>query len=96
MSSRLPASHPDCRAVLIQIVALYSRRLQARDPRNQRNHCSVKAPWRETMVVNLSRDAVELQFLDMPRAPYVSRIFKASWSRMKVDKKRYRFVRGPK
>lgn len=55
-----------------------------------------KAPWREAMVVNLSRDAVELQFLDMPRAPYVSRIFKASWSRMKVDKKRYRFVRGPK
>jgi hypothetical protein len=41
MSSRLPASHPDCRAVLIQIVALYSRRLQARDPRNQRNHYSV-------------------------------------------------------
>jgi hypothetical protein len=35
----------------------------------------VKAPWRETMVVNLSRDAVELQFLDMPRAPYVSTTF---------------------
>ena len=26
MSSRLPASHPDCRAVLIQIVALYTTR----------------------------------------------------------------------
>ena len=55
-----------------------------------------KAPWREAMVINVSPDAVELQFLDMPRAPYVSRIFKASWSRMKADKKRYRFVRGQK
>jgi len=55
-----------------------------------------KAPWREAMVINVSPDAVELQFLDMPSAPYVSRIFKASWSRMKADKKRYRFVRGQK
>ena len=25
-----------------------------------------KAPWREAMVINVSADAVELQFLDMP------------------------------
>jgi hypothetical protein len=55
-----------------------------------------KAPWREAVVINVSLDAVELQFLDMPRAPYVARTFKASWSRMKGDKKRYRLVRGPK
>ncbi len=57
---------------------------------------NTNAPWREVTVVNVSGDAVELQFCDMPGAPDLARTFKASWSRMTGDKSRYRFKRGPK
>ena len=55
-----------------------------------------KAPWREAKVVNMRRDDVELQFLDMPNAPHVARIFDASRKRMLSDRKRYRLVSEPK
>jgi hypothetical protein len=52
------------------------------------------APWREAEVKNLRRDEVELQFLDMPNAPYATMIFNASLKRMWSDRKRYRLVRN--
>jgi hypothetical protein len=55
-----------------------------------------KAPWREAKVINLRRDAVELQFLDMPNAPNSARTFNASCKQMLSDKKRYRLVWEPK
>ena len=54
------------------------------------------APWREAKVKNIRRDDVELQFLDMPNAPYATMIFDASLKRMRSDRKRYRLVREPK
>ena len=54
------------------------------------------APWREAKVKNISRDEVELQFLDMPNAPYTAMIFNASRKRMRSDRRRYRLVREPK
>jgi len=55
-----------------------------------------KAPWGAAKVVNMRRDDVELQFLDMPNAPLVARIFDASRKRMLSDRKRYRLVCEPK
>jgi hypothetical protein len=55
-----------------------------------------KAPWREAKVINMRRDDVELQFLDMPNAPLVARIFDASRKCMLSDRKRYRLVCEPK
>jgi hypothetical protein len=55
-----------------------------------------KAPWREAKVINVRRDSVELQFLDMPNAPEIARTFNASLKRMLSDRQRYRFVREPK
>jgi hypothetical protein len=55
-----------------------------------------KAPWREAEVTNIKRDEVELQFLDMPSAPHVARIFETSRKRVLSDRKMYRLVREPK
>ena len=55
-----------------------------------------KAPWREAKVINMRRDEVELQFLDMPHAPIVARTFDASRKLMLSDRKRYRLVCEPK
>ena len=52
-----------------------------------------KAPWREAKVASVRRDAVELQFLDMPNAPLSAQIFNASCKRMLSDRTRYRLVR---
>jgi hypothetical protein len=55
-----------------------------------------KAPWREAKVINIKRDEVELQFLDMLNAPHVARILKASRKGMLSDRKMCRLVREPK
>ena len=55
-----------------------------------------KAPWREAKVINMRREEIELQFLDMPNAPYVARIFKVSRKRMLSERKTYRLVSEPK
>lgn len=55
-----------------------------------------KAPWREARVINMRREEIELQFLDMPYAQYVAKIFKVSRKRMLSDRKTYRLVSEPK
>ena len=55
-----------------------------------------KAPWREAKVINMRREEVELQFLDMPNAPYVTRTFKVSRKRMLSERKTHRLVSEPK
>jgi hypothetical protein len=55
-----------------------------------------KAPWREAKVINMRREEIELQFLDMPNAPYIARIFKVSRKRMLSERKTYRLVSEPK
>jgi len=55
-----------------------------------------KAPWREAKVISMRREEIELQFLDMPNAPYVAKIFDVSRKRMLSDRKRYRLVLEPK
>ena len=55
-----------------------------------------KAPWREAKVINMRREVIEFQFLDMPNAPYVARIFKVSRKRMLAERKTYRLVSEPK
>jgi hypothetical protein len=46
-----------------------------------------KAPWREAKVINMRRDEVELQFLDVPNAPHVAEIFDVSRKLMLSDRK---------
>ena len=55
-----------------------------------------KAPWREAKVINMRRQEIELQFLDMPNAPHVARIFKVSRKRLLSERKTYRLVSEPK
>jgi len=55
-----------------------------------------QAPWREAKMKNIRRDEVELQFLDMPNAPYAAMIFDTSRKGMRSDRKRYRHVWMPK
>ena len=55
-----------------------------------------KAPWREAKIINMSGDEVKTQFLDMPNAPYIARLFNASRKQMVSDRKRYRHVWKPK
>ena len=55
-----------------------------------------KAPWREAKVIKIRREEVELQFLDMPNAPHVARIFKVTRNRMLSNRKTYRVVWEPK
>jgi hypothetical protein len=55
-----------------------------------------KAPWREAKVIKMRREEVELQFIDMPNAPYLARIFKVPRRRMLSERKIYRLVSEPK
>ena len=55
-----------------------------------------KAPWREAKVISMRREEIELQFLDMPNASYVARIFKVSRKRMLSERKTHRLVSEPK
>lgn len=55
-----------------------------------------KAPWREAKVINVRRDSIELQYLDMPNAPELARTFNTSPKRMLSDKQRYKLVRESK
>jgi hypothetical protein len=45
-----------------------------------------KAPWREARVISMRRDAVALQFLDIPSAPQATWTFNASRRRMLSDR----------
>ena len=83
-TQRNPANREKCAVTNV-------KPFQVWDVRENRKKRPGERPWSLTSVLMRSTP-----ILDMPRAPYVPRIFKASWSRMKGDRERYRFVRGPK
>jgi hypothetical protein len=52
-----------------------------------------RGPWRRVRVINVSLDAVELQYLDLPdAAPDLPRTFQTSRSRMLAKNGPYKFV----